>query len=98
MVVEYTEKVTASPMDEVKNEVVQHKDVQSYFDKYMDMQLVSDEKKDLAYYESMRKLYPTLDASIQEDPQIQELMKIKNPTDKEKEKLQKLMEIKNKKS
>ena len=46
--------------------------------------LVQENDKDEGYYTNLRKLYPEVDRLIVQDKDIQALMKIKSPTEKEK--------------
>jgi len=82
---EEASEVTDSPMENIKNEVMYDDDINEYFKNNGIRELVTEEKKDDEYYESLRKLYPKLDDLIQEDVYIQKIMKKENKTDKEKE-------------
>lgn len=83
MVVEYKEKVTTSPIDTLKNEVIEDDSVKEYFTKYMDVWNVQDSDKDFEYYMWLTNIYPIL----QKDPKIQTLIKKDNLTVQEKEEL-----------
>jgi len=98
MVVMYVETAPASPMDKMKNDIIQNKNVKKYFTDNMKDELVSEAKKSDQYYQGLRKLYPELDKIIERDPKIQELIEKKDPTEEEKKELKQMLQEKTKSS
>ena len=98
MVVMYTETSPASPMDEMKNDIVKNENVKKYFTDNMQDELVSEAKKTDTYYQGLRKLYPELDKIIEHDPKIQELIHKKDLTEEEKKQLKQMLQEKTKSS
>ena len=94
----YTETSPASPMDEMKNDIVKNENVKKYFTDNMQDELVSEAKKTDTYYQGLRKLYPELDKIIEHDPKIQELIHKKDLTEEEKKQLKQMLQEKTKSS
>ncbi|MEI6773774.1 MAG: hypothetical protein WCL18_02950 [bacterium] len=69
-----------------------------YFKENQIKDIVHEENKDALYYVNLRKLYPEVDKLIDKDQEIQKLMKIKKPTEKEKEALEKKIQEKTRSS